>query len=146
MKSILKAHDSNVDDILKLNTQIHVETPLFHGDSHEWVEDQVKNGNYFVMKRDDEIDGAICLLEKDDKFHLETIAVGKEQQGKGIGLQFMDFAKNKAKENGFDKLYVDTYCEYNVDSFYEKCGFKKIPTYAVYKGKPYHRFVADITR
>ena len=141
---IVKANNSNIEDILRLNTQIHVDTPLFQGDSLSWVEEQVKNGNYFVVKKDNEISGAICLLEKDGLFHLETIAVQKDQQRKGIGQQFIDFAKTKAKENGFDRVYVDTYCEYNVDKFYEKCGFRKIPTYAIYRGKPYHRFAINL--
>lgn len=141
---IEKANNSTIEAILTLNTQIHVDTPLFQGDSYDWVEEQVENGNYFVIKENNEICGAICLLEKDGIFHLETISVQKEQQRKGIGQQFIDFAKTKAKENGFDRVYVDTYCEYNVDKFYEKCGFRKIPTYAKYRGKPYHRFFIDL--
>jgi len=141
---IVKADDSNIEDILRLNTQIHVDTPLFQGDSYAWVEEKVKNGNYFVMKRNNEIYGAICLLEKDGLFHLETIAVQKDRQMQGIGKQFIEFAKTKAKENGFGRLYIDAYCEYNADKFYEKCGFRKIPTYAKYKGKPYHRFTTDL--
>lgn len=141
---IVKADSSDVEDILRLNTQIHVDTPLFQGDSCAWVEAQVKNGHYFVVKSDNEIDGAICLLEKDGFFHLETITVQKDKQGKGVGRQFIYFAKKKAKKDGFDRLYVDTYCEYNVDKFYEKCGFRKIPTFAKYRGKPYHRFVMNL--
>jgi len=141
---IVKASSADVEDILRLNTQIHVDTPLFHGGSSAWIEEQIENGNYFVVKSENEICGALCVLEKNGEFHLETIAVQKGQQEKGIGRTFIDFAKTKAKENGFDRLYVDTYCEYNVDGFYEKCGFRKIPTYAVYKGKPYHRFVVEL--
>ena len=141
---IVKAKDSNIKDILKLNAQIHVDTPLFQGSSKVWVEEQVKNGNYFLMQDRNEICGAICLLEKDGQFHLETIAVDEKQHGKGIGTQFIDFAKTKARENGFGSLYVDTYCEYNVDSFYERCGFRKIPTFAKYRGKPYHRFTVNV--
>jgi N-acetylglutamate synthase-like GNAT family acetyltransferase len=141
---VTKANNSNIEDILRLNKQIHVDTQLFQGDSLDWVEEQVENGNYFVVKSDNEIYGALCLVERDGLFHLETIAVQEDQQRKGIGRQFMDFAKKKAKEDGFDRLYVDMYCEYNVGKFYERSGFRKIPTYAKYKGKPYHRFVMDL--
>lgn len=144
--NIVKASNSNIEDILRLNTQIRVDTQFFQGDSYVWVEEQVRNGNYYIMKRNNEIYGAICLLVKEGLFHLETIAIEKDQQGKGLGRELIDFAKTKAKENGFDKLYIDTYCEYNVDKFYEKCGFKKIPTYAIYKGKPYHRFAIELMR
>ena len=143
--NIVKAHGADVQDIIRLNSQIHVDTPLFHGSSPLWVEDQVKKGTYFVVKINNDICGAACLLEKDGQFHLETIAIDKNQQGKGLGKQFIEFAKKKAKEGGFSSLFVDTYCEYDVDKFYEGCGFRKIPTFAQYRGKPYHRFTMDVT-
>ena len=142
---IVQANDSHTEDIVRLNNQIHVDTPLFQGSSLLWVKEQVKSGNYFVMQENKDIYGAVCLLERDGKFHLETIAIEKNRQGKGLGKQFIYFAKTKAKENGFVSLYVDTYCEYNVDHFYEGCGFRKIPTFARFRGKPYHRFTADLT-
>ena len=142
--NIVKANDANVKDIVKLNSQIHVDTPLFQGSSSLWVEEQVKHGNYFMVKDHDTVCGAVCLLEKEGQFHLETIAIEKDHQGKGLGKQFIEFAKTKAKENGFSSLFVDTYCEYNVDRFYEGCGFRKIPTFAKYRGKPYHRFTAEV--
>ena len=143
--AIVQAQDSHIEDIVRLNNQIHVDTPLFQGSSSLWVKEQVKKGNYFVMQDNDRIYGALCLLERDGQFHLETIAIEKDRQGNGLGKQFMAFAKKKAKENGFVSLYVDTYCEYNVDHFYEGCGFRKVPTFARYRGKPYHRFTADLT-
>ena len=142
---IVQAQDAHVEDIVRLNNQIHVDTPLFQGSSLPWVKEQVKNGNYYVMEEGNVVYGALCLLERDGHFHLETIAIEKERQGRGLGKQFMDFAKTRAKENGFVSLYVDTYCEYNVDHFYEGCGFRKIPTFARFRGKPYHRFTADLT-
>ena len=142
---ITQAQDEHVQDIVRLNNQIHVDTPLFQGSSLHWVKEQVKNGNYYVMQENKGVYGALCLLERDGQFHLETIAIEKNRQGKGLGKQFMDFAKTKAKANGFVSLYVDTYCEYNVDHFYEGCGFRKIPTFARFRGKPYHRFTADLT-
>ena len=141
---IVKADNADVKDIVKLNSQIHVDTPLFHGSSPLWVEEQVKEGHYFMIKDHNNVCGAVCLLEKDGKFHLETIAIEKDQQRKGLGKQFIEFAKTKAKENGFSSLLVDTYCEYDVDKFYEGCGFRKIPTFAKYRGKPYHRFTAEL--
>ncbi len=142
--NIIKANDANVKDIVKLNSQIHVDTPLFQGSSSLWVEEQVKHGNYFMIKDHHTLCGAVCLLEKEGQFHLETIAIEKEHQGQGLGKQVIEFAKAKAKENGFSSLFVDTYCEYNVDRFYEGCGFRKIPTFAKYRGKPYHRFTAEV--
>jgi GNAT superfamily N-acetyltransferase len=142
--NIVKAQGANVKDIVKLNSQIHVDTPLFQGSSPLWVKEQVKEGHYFMIKDNDGVCGAVCLLEKDGQFHLETIAIEKDHQGRGLGKQFKEFAKTKAKENGFSSLFVDTYCEYNVDRFYEGCGFRKIPTFAKYRGKPYHRFTAEV--
>lgn len=142
--NIVKAQDANVKDIVRLNSQIHVDTPLFQGSSPLWVEEQVKDGHYFMIKESNDVCGAVCLLEKEGQFHLETIAIEKNQQGRGLGKQFIEFAKTKAKESGFSSLLVDTYCEYNVDKFYEGCGFRKIPTFAKYRGKPYHRFTAEL--
>jgi len=141
---IVKAERSDIQDIIKLNTQIHVDTPLFQGSSPLWVEEQVKSGTYFVMRNNNQVYGAFCLIEKEAKVQLETIAVEKNEQGKGIGKKFIDFAMAKAKEKGFSSLVVDTYCEYKVDSFYEHCGFRKTPTFAKYRGKPYHRFTINV--
>lgn len=141
---IERAEHVDIQNIIKLNTQIHVDTPLFQGSSPLWVDEQVKSGTYFVMRDKNHVCGALCLVEKEGKFQLETIAVEKSEQGKGIGKKFIDFALARAKEKGFSSLVVDTYCEYKVDSFYEHCGFRKTPTFAKYRGKPYHRFTINL--
>ena len=141
---IEKAEPSDVQEILRLNAQIKVDTPVFQGSSAPWIVEQLKNGNYFVMRDEDRICGAFCVLERDGKFHLETIAVDKNVHGKGIGKKFVDFAITKAKEKGFSSLVVDTFCEYKVDGFYEHIGFRKIPTFAQYRGKPYHRLTMNV--
>jgi GNAT superfamily N-acetyltransferase len=141
---IQKADPSGIEDIVSLNQLLRVEVQEFEGHTYGFVEREVENGNYFVAKEDNQILGAACILDRGDKMHLETLSVHQDHQGKGIGTKLIEHAKKVAVERGFNKLFVDTYCEYSADDFYRKCGFRQRPTFAKYKGKPYHVFTVDL--
>ena len=40
---IVMARETHIEAIVRLNSQIHVDTPLFQGSSSHWIKEQVKN-------------------------------------------------------------------------------------------------------
>ena len=141
---IVKASEQDIDVILSLNQLLHVEAAEFKGNTRDFVKKEVANGNYFVVKDRGKVVAAACIAPRDEGVYLETLSVSETHQGKGIGSALIEHAKKVTTELGCDKLIVDTYRQYSADGFYAKCGFKKIPTMAEYKGKPYSRFLTKL--
>jgi GNAT superfamily N-acetyltransferase len=141
---IVKASEQDIDVILSLNQLLHVEATEFKGNTYEFVKQEVANGNYFVVKDRGKVVAAACIAPRDEGVYLETLSVSEAYQRKGIGSELIEHAKKITKELGCDNLIVETYRQYSADGFYAKCGFKKIPTMAEYKGKPYSRFLTKL--
>lgn len=141
---IVKASEQDIDVILSLNQLLHVEASEFKGNTRDFVKQEVTNGNYFVVKDRGKVVAAACIAPRDEVVYLETLAVSEGYQKKGIGSELIEHAKKVTKALGFDQLIVETYRQYSADGFYAKCGFKKIPTMAEYKGKPYSRFLTKL--
>jgi GNAT superfamily N-acetyltransferase len=141
---IVKASEQDIETILSLNQLLHVEASEFKGNTYDFVKCEVDAGNYFVVKDREKVIAAVCVSPRDEGMYLETIAISEEYQRKGIGSDLIEHAKKVTQDHGSDKLLVDTYCQYSADVFYTKCGFRKMPTWAKYKGKPYHKFVMEL--
>ncbi len=141
---IIKASEKDIEVIFSLNQLLHVEASEFKGNTYDFVEQEVANGNYCVVKDRGKVVAAFCISPRSEGVYLETIAISEAYQRKGIGSTLIEHAKKVTKDHGFDKLFVDTYCQYSADDFYTKCGFKKIPTMGKYKGKPYHKFLMEL--
>ena len=62
-----------------------------------------------MVKDHNGVRGAVCLLEKDGQFHLETIAIEKGHQGKGLGKMLLHKLLKAARENGIAGLVALTY-------------------------------------
>jgi GNAT superfamily N-acetyltransferase len=137
---IVKASAQDIEAILALNQLLHVEASEFKGNTYDFVRQEVAAGNYYVVKDRGKVIAAACISPRDEGMYLETLSVAEEYQKKGIGSELIEHAKKVAKDHGCDTLLVDTYRQYSADAFYAKCGFKKIPTMAKYKGKPYSKF------
>lgn len=69
----------------------------------------IDQGVVYVASRGDEVLGALVLLETDEGFCLETIAVRPGSQGLGIGSQLMSFAEAQAKQAGYTSIYLSTH-------------------------------------
>jgi N-acetylglutamate synthase-like GNAT family acetyltransferase len=141
---IVRASVQDIEVILSLNQLLNVEAKEFKGNAYDFVKQEVAKGNYFVVKDGGTVVAAACISPRDEGVYLETIAISEAYQKKGIGSELIEHAKKVTKDHGFDKLFVDTYCQYSADDFYTKCGFKKIPTMGKYKGKPYHKFLLEL--
>jgi GNAT superfamily N-acetyltransferase len=66
--------------------------------------------------------------------------VKKEFQGKGIGTQFIEFAKQFAKEREFNILHAYSFQEYNMADFYLKRGFRMLKDPGNYYDHTYYCF------
>lgn len=139
---IQKANKEDLEKIITLNKLFHLDILGFKWDKPEWIETELTN--YFIIKEDNQIYGAICLLLTEKECCVETIAVKENNQRSGIGRQLINFAKAYAKNKGKSKLKVESFCEYNADKFYENCGFVKEQEIGYYQSRPYHKFLINL--
>src|SRR3972149_4394828 len=139
------AREEDAAEIANLNTLFHLDIPDFTWDDKNWVREQIERENYFILKENGVLTGAIDLQIQEDSLSIETIAVRKELQGKGTGRKLIDFAKDQARQKGKPKLTVESFTDYGLESFYQKVGFGKDEPYlGDYQGKPYSRFIMGV--
>lgn len=141
---VCKASHNHIEDIVNLNRLFHIALPEFRWDTNEWVTEEIQKNNYFIIKDSKKIYGAICIELSDGEGCVEAIAIQKDKQKTGIGRQLIEFAKTYTKKKDGKKLIVESFCEYNADAFYEKCGFTKINEIGYYENKPYYKFFMDL--
>lgn len=63
----------------------------------------------YVACRQAEVVGVLVLLETDEGFCIETIAVRPGAQGLGLGSTLLAFAEQVARQSGFTSLYLSTH-------------------------------------
>lgn len=78
----------------------------------------------FAAYREGEVVGYIVLYPRADHLHVENLAVGVSQQGKGIGRALMDFAQAQAVRLNLAaiELYTNAKMTENL-TLYPKLGF-----------------------
>ena len=86
----------------------------------------------------------MSLRKRTNKISIETLAVKKDFQHKGLGSQLIDFAKKFTKDNGFDTLHAYSFTEYNAVQFYLNRNFKMLENPGYYKGHKYDCFEIKI--
>jgi len=69
----------------------------------------VGQGVVTVACQKEEIVGVLVLLETDEGFCIETIAVLPSAQGFGLGARLLSFAQTTAKQSGYASLYLSTH-------------------------------------
>ena len=112
---ITKATQADLKAIVGLNKQFHLNTPGFMWDKKAWVSEEIEAGNFHVLKNHNSTYGAVCIhtdlsgLLKSNAY-IETIAVRKDMHGNGLGKQLIDFAKDKAKKEGKERLVIHSQC------------------------------------
>jgi N-acetylglutamate synthase-like GNAT family acetyltransferase len=137
---IRQANESDLQEIVNLNREFHLNIPNFRWDDSTWIASQIKKKNYFVLNEGNQIWGAECLVEKDSCLYIETIAVKTQMQKKGVGRNLVNFAMKKAKALGYRKLAVDSFFDYKLDDFYKKVGFLKSIKAPEYEGHKYNHY------
>ena len=80
---------------------------------------------------DGDIPVGMCSLRKNDGIHpdltpwLGSLVIGPKYQKQGIGKMLIDVTLLKAKERGFEKLYLFAF-DSTIPAYYERLGWKKI--------------------
>ena len=69
----------------------------------------VKQHQAFVAEESERVVGILVLIIKNDGILMDNVAVLPEYQGKGLGLQLIQFAEAHAFEQGYKNLDIYTH-------------------------------------
>ena len=80
----------------------------------------------------------------DDEYYIDTICVSKEARGLGIGTKLLQFAEQRGKELGYDKLSLNVEVE-KIDArrLYERMGYVITEPWTII-GEPFHHMVKSL--
>ena len=96
------------------------------------------NNSYIALY--DDIPVGSCTLELDGGIRpdlepwIDDLVITPNYQNKGIGKMLLDTTIKKAKELGFDKIYLFTF-DPEIPKYYQRLGWKTIGT-DEFKSKP----------
>lgn len=84
----------------------------------------IQRHKVFVLAEEDNIIGVLVLIEKDQGFLLDNVAVNPAYQRRGLGRKLIEFAEAEALRLGFSSiiLYTNVQMTENID-LYRKLGF-----------------------
>lgn len=138
--NLRKAQREDKKDILKIISSLHLDMPGFIWDDEDFVEGQIKYGEYFVVEINGKLAGVASFRKKGNKMYIETLAVDKNYRMQGIGTKLVEFAKKFTKENNSDALCACSFYEYEIGDFYIKQGFSLLKKPGIYNNHKYYRF------
>lgn len=141
---VVKADIKDLGIIIHLNRLFHLDFPWFKWDSPQWIREELENGNYYIIRDNGNLVAAMCLKMLENEGYIEAIAVQQKKQGSGFGRKLIEFAKSVSRKEGKSKLSVESFCDYKLEGFYEKCGFIKDHELGEYEGHPYYCFSMNL--
>jgi len=138
----------SVNKIRKQVNEVHVKgrSDIFRKDGWQFIESFIytrfeeANSGVIIASMEDEIVGfaVVQYIVKPESpynkerryFHIEEFGVDERHRRKGIATAIIEFAKDDAKERGFDRIELDMW-EFNEGAlaFYEGVGFKTFRRY-----------------
>jgi len=142
--NLRRAELKDKEEVLEIARLLHLDIPDFVWDADEFVEKQIKKGEYFLVEKGKRIVGIISLRKRQNKMHIETIAVKNGSQAEGIGTKLINFAKEFTKKKGLNILRAYSFYEYQSVDFYLKRGFNLLPRPGKYRNHKYYRFEMKI--
>ncbi len=142
--NIRQAVFEDKENIINLISLLRLDIPDFVWDNGEFVEQQIKRGEYFIAKVGEDMAGAISFRIRGEKIHIETLAVKKEYRFNGIGTKFLNFAKALTREKKLNVLIACSFFEYNAENFYLQNGFRMLRKIGTYKGHQYHCYETKV--
>ena len=138
--NIRQAEEKDVKSIIEIISLLKLDIPGFVWDDEKFILDQIKKGEYFVLEESGQVVAIISLRKRKNKVSIETLAVRKDFQHKGMGSELIEFAKKFTKEKGFDTLHAYSFTEYDAVQFYLNRNFKMMDNSGYYKGHKYDCF------
>lgn len=141
---IRKAESIDLKDIAAVINMLRLDIKDFVWNTPEFLGKQIKNGEYFLAKKNGKTAGIISLHQRGKKMYIETLAVVSECRFQKIGTQLVDFAKNFTKERGLNNLFACSFFEYKIGNFYTNQGFLLLDKPGMYNGHKYHIFLTHL--
>jgi len=110
---------------LKSILKIHKESLRIYSWSYNkrYIERAIRYGNFYVIKKDNKVIGAIKICVYPTTILITNIAIDKKHRRKGYGEKLIQFAIKKAKGK---KVVLETLTKSRVSKFYEKMGFRLV--------------------
>ncbi|APG60742.1 GNAT family N-acetyltransferase [Christiangramia salexigens] len=112
-----------------------------HYPSLEKLQDDIKDGELYILRENSEILGIIVITETMDEeyipvkwlsanesnIYIHRLATHPKVWGKGYAQQLMDHAENFAKQEGYSSVRLDTFSQnLRNQRFYEQRGYKRL--------------------
>lgn len=97
-----------------------------HYVDEKWQRENFKKRDFYLGLEKEEAVGTISLQYFQDTTYLGYIYLSTKHVGKGIGRKLIDFARQKSKERGQERMVLIAHPEAHwAIKAYEKYGFKK---------------------
>jgi GNAT superfamily N-acetyltransferase len=130
----MKIEKASINDN-EILTEITKKSKAYWGYSEEQIlkwndnltisKDYIENNSAYKLVNNDKIIGYYSYIAKEEKnVILDNLFVLPEYIGKGFGKYLMADFLNRARNDKFEKITLDS--EPNAENFYLKIGFKKI--------------------
>lgn len=135
---VRRANPEDLAAVKRIADILYIEMPDFVWNDEGFIKKQIERGEYWVAEVDGKVVGIVSLLDRNGVLYIETLAVTKDIQAKGIGSSLVDFAKEFARKKGFVALRTTSFYEYGVKDFWLKQGFKLLKRSSGYEGRQFH--------
>lgn len=138
-REITKADDSCMAEIVRYNLKNNglaiPGTVYFDKELNElsrfYLAKPDKRRYYVVLDEDGNVSGGLGFAEVDDIdgcAEMQKLYFDDHIKGRGISRELMTFVEGKAKELGYNKLYLETHSNLKAAvSLYKKMGYLEIP-------------------
>lgn len=123
---------------------LYIEMPDFVWNTEEFIKGQIEKGEYYVAEDEGKVAGIVSLRERNGMMYIETLAVSKNVQSKGIGSKLVEFAKDFAGKNNFKIMRTTSFYEYGVKDFWLKQSFRLLDEPGEYGGHKFYRFETEL--
>ena len=104
--NIRQAEEKDVKSIIEIISLLKLDIPGFVWDDEKFILDQIKKGEYFVLEESGQVVAIISLRKRKNKVSIETLAVRKDFQHKGMGSELIEFAKKFTKKKSFTLIGI----------------------------------------
>ncbi len=141
---IRKALPEDIEMIAKIAQALYLNIPDFVWTTEKFIINQIERGEYYLAEENRKIIGITSLRERNGMLYIETLAVAKNIQSKGVGSGLVEFAKRFARENNFKILRTTSFYEYGVKDFWIKQGFRLLDEPGEYNGHKFYRLEFEV--
>ncbi|KPJ57358.1 hypothetical protein AMJ49_02070 [Parcubacteria bacterium DG_74_2] len=138
--NLRKAEPKDKKNILEVTNLLYLDIPNFIWNTDEFVDRQIKNGEYFLAETEGKTVGIISFRQRKNKMYIKTLVVINDRQSEGVGTQLVEFAKKFTKEKGLNVLRACSFYEYKTVDFYLNQGFSLLEKPGIYEHHKYYRF------